>query len=368
MSSTVSRGRASLPRWARMAIGAGIAVGAAAFLTWVCWGWIGYWLLGQSLDAPIAARAQHDFSMGQPLPTAPPAPREALPPAPQPQPQAEAAPKVPPPPADTKPPVHRHMLVWNAPNLAGMASAAAAPKAAVADADSDDAGGTGTDAGSAYNKSMQASKIDNERPAPHRFNPRYTLRKGLTFDCTPPMPIDTQLPGPLWCDVDHDVYSMDGTMILIPAHSTANAMIEHGLGLGQDRAVLVFTDILTAGPDFMPIPLTAASGASDLGQNGVPVDVNEHTWEKLKTTLMFAGVEFLSSAGTAALQSGHSSNTQYNFGSVSGVGQSLAQIAFQHDMNIPTTGYRGPGKPLKVYINNYIDLSKYYSTVLRVGR
>jgi type IV secretory pathway VirB10-like protein len=129
----------------------------------------------------------------------------------------------------------------------------------------------------------------------------------------------------------------------------------------------VFTDILTAGPDYMPIPLEAAAGASELGQNGTPVDVNEHKWEKLKTTLMFAGVEFLSSAGTAALQHG-GGNTQYNFGSVSGVGQSLAQIAFQHDMQIPTTGYRGPGKPLKVYINNYVDLSKYYTVALRRGR
>jgi type IV secretory pathway VirB10-like protein len=366
MSSTVARGRASLPRWARMAIGAGMAVGAAAFLLWMFSGWIGYWFFGQALDAPMAAGQVHDFSMGVPLPAAPPAPRDALPAAPQTQAQPEQPKAGPPPPEDTKaPPVHRHMLVWQATNLPGLAPAAAAPaRPSAGEADDDDAGGTGTARDSAYAKGMQASRIDNERPTPHRFPPRYTLRKGLTFDCTPPMPIDTQLPGPLWCDVDHDVYSMDGTMILIPAHSTANAMIEHGLGLGNTMAVVVFTDILTAGPDFMPIPLTAASGASELGQNGVPVDVNEHTWEKLRTTLLFAGVEFLSTAGTAALQSGHSSNTQYNFGSVSNVGQSLAQIAFQHDMNIPTTGYRGPGYPLKVYINNYVDLSKYYDVTL----
>lgn len=364
-TSSVARGRASLPRWARMAIGAGIAIGAAAFLIWMFSGWIGYWFFGQSLDAPIPSGAAHDFSMGQPLPAAPPAPRDALPPQPKAA-QAEAPPKAPPPPppADTKPAL-RHMVVWQAANPGGQGARAVPGPAATGQGD-DDPGGTGTDAGSAYNKSMQASRIDNERPTPHRFNPRYTVRKGDSFDCTPPMPIDTQLPGPLWCDVDNNVMSMDGTMILIPAHSTANAMIEHGLGLGQDRAVLVFTDILTAGPDFMPIPLTAASGASDLGQNEVPVDVNEHTWEKIKTTLMFAGVEGLTSLGTAALQ--HGGNTQYNFGNVSGVGQSLAQIAFQHDMNIPTTGYRGPGKPIKVYINNYIDLSKYYSTVLRRGR
>jgi len=353
-----------MPRWLRALIGGVIVFAVVAFLLWICWGWIAYWLFGASLDTAISSAAPaREFSMGIPLPQAPPAPRDA-PPSPAPAPEAKK--EAPPPPSDTKHALPRPMVVWGASTMAGMLPAAAQP-AKVAGGDEDDSGSTGTAKDSAYGKDLVATRIANARPKLHRFPPRYTIKKGTTFLCTPPMPIDTQLPGPLWCTVNEDVYSMDGTAILIPKGSTANAIIEHGLGLGQDRAVLVFTDILTTGPDFLPIPLDASTGASELGQNGVPVDVNEHTWQKLKTTLMFAGIEFLTSAGTAALQS-NKGNTQYNFGTMSNVPQSLAAIAFQHDMQIPTTGYRGPGKPIMVYVNQYIDLSDYYTVAIPRGR
>jgi type IV secretory pathway VirB10-like protein len=354
-----------------MLVGAAIAVGAAAFLVWMFWGWIAFWIWGQASDAPMTAAPAHQFTMGVPLQQqAPPPPPDIATRAPAPPPKvaAAAAPAPPPPPADIKPATLRPMVVWQASNLPGMGMTEAAKRPATAGTDDDDnVGGSGTLKDTAYAKAMATTRIDNERPTPHRFPPHYTIAKGTVFSCTPPMPISTEIPGPLWCDVDHDILSEDGDMILIPAHSRVNGMIERGLGLGQNRAVIVFTDILTAGPDFLPIPLTAASGASDIGQNGVPVDVNEHTWEKLKTTLMFAGIEGLTSFGTAALQ-GNKGNTQYNFGTMNSVPTSLAQIAFQHDMNIPTTGYRGPGKSIAVYVNNYIDLSKYYSATLRRGR
>jgi type IV secretion system protein VirB10 len=350
-----------------MLVGAAIALGGAVFLVWMFWGWIAYWAWGQAPDAPPASEPARQFSMGVPLPPPPAvvAPREApaAPAAKETAPQTSAPP---PPPAAAGPKLVRPMMVWQATNTPGMGAAEGVKKAAASDADDDDAGGTGSSKDSAYAKSLEATKVSNERPTPHRFNPRFTIRKGITFDCAPPMPISTRIAGPLWCATKENVYSMDGSHILIPAESQVNGMLERGLGLGDDRAVIVMTDILTAGPDFLPIPLTAATGASPDGQNGVPVDVNEHRWEKLRTTLMFAAVEGLTSVGSAALQ--HGGNTQYNFGNVSGVGSSLAQIAFQHDMNIPTTGYRGPGRPIKVYINNYIDLSKYYSDTLVRGR
>ena len=46
-----------------------------------------------------------------------------------------------------------------------------------------------------------------------------------------------------------------------------------------------------------------------------------------------------------------------------GIATSLGQMAFGRDVNIPPTLYRGPGQPLTVYVNKYIDLVKYYQNV-----
>lgn len=354
-----------MPKWLRLLIAFGIIFGSLGFLTWLFWGWIAYWGWGANNDVIQTGQATANFSMGAALET-PPAATVAHPPPPQ-QHHTEANKSLPVPAPPAGPPLPRVMTVWQAQNLLPSAGGQPAQKAALSDDDEESVGGTGTSKNSAFAKDMMATRVDDDRPQRRRFNPRYTLRKGQTFGCTPPMPIDTQLPGPLWCDVTEDVYGIDGTFILIPKHSTANATIEHGLGLGQDRAVLVFTDILTPGPDFLEIPLGSSQGASDLGQNGVPVDVNEHIWQKIKVALLFAGVEGLTSIGTTALES-NKGNTQYNFGSMTGTGQSLASIALQHDINIPTTGYRGPGYPLKVYINHYIDLSNFYSATLTRDR
>ncbi len=147
---------------------------------------------------------------------------------------------------------------------------------------------------------------------------------------------------------------------MIRAGSRVNGQIERGLGLGQNRAVIVFTDVLTAGPDFLPIPLEGL-GASSSGQNGVPVDVNEHTWQRLKQAVMVAGVEGLAGAATSAFQQG---GNQY-IGGFGNAPQSLASVALQHDINLPVTGYRGPGRSIAVYMNHYTDLSDFYELVQR---
>ena len=40
-------------------------------------------------------------------------------------------------------------------------------------------------------------------------------------------------------------------------------------------------------------------------------------------------------------------------------------MAFGRDLNIPPTLYRGPGQPLTVYVNHYIDLYRFYENRVR---
>ena len=52
---------------------------------------------------------------------------------------------------------------------------------------------------------------------------------------------------------------------------------------------LVWTDALTPRPDLLAIPLDSPA-ADELGQTGVPGDVNDHLWKRIKTALLLSAV------------------------------------------------------------------------------
>ena len=91
---------------------------------------------------------------------------------------------------------------------------------------------------------------------------------------------------------------MDGTTILLPRGTQVNGTVERGLTGGEERLFLVWTDALTPRPDLLAIPLDSPA-ADELGQTGVPGDVNDHLWKRIKTALLLSAVEFAGNAGTA---------------------------------------------------------------------
>jgi type IV secretion system protein VirB10 len=212
---------------------------------------------------------------------------------------------------------------------------------------------------------MQTTRFADAAPVPHRFHVQYTIKKGTIFPCTPAQPISSSLPGPVRCTADQDVWSMDGTTILLPRGTQVNGTVERGLTSGEERLFLVWTDALTPRPDLLAIPLDSPA-ADEMGQTGAPGDVNDHLWKRIKTALLLSAVEFAGQAGTAAIQRGTAGgNTYLNFNGMSGTANSLAQMAFGRDLNIPPTLYRGPGQPLTVYVNHYIDLYRFYQNRVR---
>jgi type IV secretion system protein VirB10 len=260
------------------------------------------------------------------------------------------------------------MGFWEDANAANQGTRPAASGASASLSDRPASSGSDPDVatpgpGSDYAQRMQTTRFADAAPVPHRFHVHYTIKKGTVFPCTPSQPISSSLPGPIRCTVDQDVWSMDGTTILLPRGTQVNGTVEHGLTGGEDRLFLVWTDALTPRPDLLAIPLDSPA-ADELGQTGVPGDVNDHLWKRIKTALLLSAVEFAGNAGTAALEQDHS-NTYLNFNGVGSTANSLAQMAFGRDLNIPPTLYRGPGQPLAVYINHYIDLFHFYQDKVR---
>ena len=366
--SPVSRGRPALSGPMRAAGALGCCAIVAGGLAWAMW--------PRAPRDPSAAGTRTAWNMGAELPDRPARPsspvvepivaRVAMPST---APASLSAPSV----VVPAPPAARVMGFWeDASGIQQQAQVQQQAQAARAASPSTGRIGNGTgesdvatpgQGGSEYSQRMQTTRFADTAPRPPRFPVQYTLKKGTTFPCTPSQPISSQLPGPVQCVVDQHVWSMDGTTILLPRGTQVNGSVERGLSNGEQRLFLVWTDALTPRPDLQVIPLDAPA-ADEMGQVGVPGDVNTHLWARVKAALLLSLVDIGGNVATAAAQSGRN-NTNLNFGGLTGQASSLGQQAFGRDLNIPPTLYRGPGQPLTVYINKYINLEHFYRNVSR---
>lgn len=351
--SPVARGRTYLPGRVRAAGAAACCALAVAGLAWVMW--------PRSAHEPDpSTNTGQAWTMGLTMPehppimVAPPAPDPAPAPATTTLPTPAPAPMVPIPSAAPT------MGFWEdsgaIQQAAQQAGSRAAPASPMSRSGSDVA--TPGPASSEYAQRMQTTRFADTAPSPPHFHVQYTIKKGTVFPCTPASPISSQLPGPIQCTVGQDVWSMDGTTILLPRGTQVNGTIERGLATGEERLFLVWTDALTPRPDLLAIPLDSP-GADEMGQTGAPGDVNDHLWKRIKAALLLSAVDIAGNTLSAAAQSGRG-NTNLSIGNIGGTATSLGQMAFGHDLNIPPTLYRGPGQPLTVYVNHYIDLFRFY--------
>jgi type IV secretion system protein VirB10 len=252
------------------------------------------------------------------------------------------------------------MDAWSAPDTAfsGRPVTGSADTRAGAGSPDVTARGPGAETENAYAQRLHATATPGAMATvmPH---PGWMVPKGTIFHCLPQQPLDSQLPGPVKCVVTEDVWSADGHNILIDQGSTVNGEIQRGLDLGQDRAFILWTDLLTT--HFVTVQLNSPA-ADDLGEVGVPGEVNEHLWAKIKAALLLTAVQTASDVATNEAQAQGTTSL-----SIGGYGPSLAEQALAHDLNIPPTLYVNQATPLTVYVNRNLDFSGVYQDTLRAG-
>ena len=336
--SKAARGRLPLPPWLRVVVIGSVVVLAVGLMTWVfvlphghselpaspvSWNGGASMSLPGANDAPAASPATHTDA---PVPG--PAPIQLVEP----------------------------MRVWG----------------------SDGSGGTGSDqhsrpVASSSNRSMADNGGDPKTEYASRLTPTANraseaqvdhdisllLPEGTTFGCLPQSPIDTQIVGSVTCTADEQVRSADGTNRLIDKGAFVTGEIQRGLGLGQDRAFILWSRVRSG-----RVRATLDSpGVDELGQMGVPGALQEHLWQKIKAATLLTGVEGLGQVGQNLANRGNG-NSYVNFSN----GQSLASQALQHDINIPTTLWRGQAWPLRIRVEHDIWFHRAYGDVLVAGR
>jgi type IV secretion system protein VirB10 len=161
--------------------------------------------------------------------------------------------------------------------------------------------------------------------------------------------IDSDLPGSVRAVVSRDVRGFDGSQVLIPRGSKLIGQYKSAAAIGQTRAFVVWTRIITPAG----VSIDVASPATDrLGRGGLDGDADSHFFQRFGASILLSVI----SAGAEALANHGGNSTALVIGSPTQA-QNVAAIALQKQIDIPTTIRVAQGAPVQVSVARDLDFS-----------
>jgi len=160
--------------------------------------------------------------------------------------------------------------------------------------------------------------------------------------------INSDLPGFVRATVTRDIRGFDNRRVLIPRGSRLIGQYRSGVALGQSRAFVIWTRLVT--PDGVSVPL-GAPGTDELGRGGLEGDVDRKFLQRFGGAILLS----LISAGANVLQD--EADTQVVIASTR-AGQDAAAVALQNEANLSPTIRVDPGAQLRIFVTRDIDFSR----------
>lgn len=173
--------------------------------------------------------------------------------------------------------------------------------------------------------------------------------QGFVVPATLETAIDSDLPGSVRAVVSRDVRGFDGSQVLIPRGSHLIGQYRSAAAIGQKRAFVVWSRIITP----TGVSIDVGSPATDeLGRGGLAGTADSHFFERFGSAILLSVI----SAGVNAAGSGSGNSTELVIGSA-GQANQIASIALQKQIDIPTTIRVPQGAPVQVSVARDLDFS-----------
>jgi len=214
---------------------------------------------------------------------------------------------------------------------------------------------SGVLSGDSTNSQFMA-KVSNSRistkQASHIAHPNTTLAQGAIIWATLEMRISSDLPGMVRAVTTEDIYSEDGSTILLPKGSRLVGQYSDAIAAAQRRVFIVWQRAIR--PDHIDIQL-GSPGTDTLGGAGLEANsIDHHFFEQFGTAALLSII----GAGTANM----GVNTQDQFNSGAAYRQALANSFSQSAQNtLQNTGVIKPtliinqGKAISVFVARDLD-------------
>ncbi|MEX3985937.1 TrbI/VirB10 family protein [Paraburkholderia sp. EG287A] len=228
----------------------------------------------------------------------------------------------------------------------------AAGSSGAAPADNHDAGNS---KGSAFEQSLQPSKLQPMR-ASFRPNRHYMIARNTMIRCGQATAIRTDRPGLVGCPIADDVWSDDGTTLLIRKGALAKGEQRDAVMHGQGVIGVIWDEI-----DDGDVRIPLDSPATDpLGAAGIPAYIDEHFWTRFGGALV---VSLIGDFGQALANKATGSGQTITFTNSSNATQDVAAETLRNSINIPPTAYSNQGSVINIFVARDVDLTSVYENV-----
>jgi type IV secretion system protein VirB10 len=173
--------------------------------------------------------------------------------------------------------------------------------------------------------------------------------QGTTIAAVMETALNSDLPGFARAIVQRDVFSFDGTTVLIPAGSRVIGKYESGVAQGASRIFIVWTRLIR--PDGVSVSL-ASPAVDDLGRGGVGGKVNRHFLQRFGGSILLSVLTGGINAATASATQGSSVIV-----STSTQASGLATQA-SRDLDIPPTIKTPQGASVRIFVARDLDFTR----------
>lgn len=209
--------------------------------------------------------------------------------------------------------------------------------------------------GNALEQSLQPSSLLSMQ-ASFRPNRHYLLSRNTMIRCGQATAIRTDRPGLIGCPIAHDVWSDDGTTLLVRKGAMAKGETRDAVMQGQGVIGAIWDEI-----DDGDVRIPLNSPATDpLGAAGIPAYVDEHFWMRYKGALM---VSLIGDFGQALANKATGAGQTITFSNSSNATQEVAAETLRSTINIPPTAYSNQGSVINIFVARDVDLSGVYENV-----
>ncbi len=209
--------------------------------------------------------------------------------------------------------------------------------------------------GSPLDQSLQPSKLQPMQ-ASFRPNRHYLISRNTMIRCGQATAIRTDRPGLIGCPIAQDVWSDDGSTLLVRKGALAKGEQRDAVLHGQGVIGAIWDEI-----DDGDVRIPLNSPATDpLGAAGIPAYVDEHFWTRFGGALM---VSLIGDFGQALANKATGAGQTITFSNSSNATQDVAAETLRNTINIPPTAYSNQGSVINIFVARDVDLSGVYENV-----
>lgn len=164
--------------------------------------------------------------------------------------------------------------------------------------------------------------------------------------------IQSDLPGMVRAVISEDIYSFDGSHLLIPKGSKLVGRYRSGITRGQSRVFVIWNRLIRN--DGVSVNI-GSYGTDALGRSGLAGEVDTHFFERFSASVLLSLIDTGLQIGANAMEDSNSATVALETGRDF---SRSSEIALENSITIPPTIHVDQGTRIKVFAGKDLDFSQ----------